>query len=106
MKNSNQIIMDELINQLNNLNINKEVSDKSIDDICNSLSEMCKISDNTCTEIKQEDITQVVNIISKLPVNENQVNKLDNIGLLLSNLLRKIRCYEFADAYSTPKYVY
>ena len=99
--------MDELISQLNKLDINKEVSDKSIDDICNSFNELCKISANTtCTEIKQEDVTQVVNIISKLSLNENQVKKLDNIGILLSKLLRKIKCYEFADAYNIPKYVY
>ena len=106
MKNSYQIIMNELINQLNKLDINKEVSDESIDNICNSFSEFCKISDNTCNEIKQEDITQVVNIISKLPVNKNQLKKLDNIGILLSNLLRKIKCYEFTDVYNIPKYVY
>jgi len=98
--------MNELINQLNKLDINKEASDESIDNICNSFSEFCKISDNTCTEIKQEDITQVVNIISKLPVNKNQLKKLDNIGILLSNLLRKIKCYEFTDAFNIPKYVY
>lgn len=98
--------MDELINQLNKLDINKDIPEESIDDICISLSEMCKISNNTCTNVKKEDINQVVNLISKLPLNESQVKKLNNIGVLLSKLLRKIKCYEFADAYTIPRYVY
>lgn len=98
--------MDELINQLNKLDINKEVPDDSIDSICDSLSRMCKISETKHIEIKKEEVEQVVQIISKLPLNQNQIKKLDNIGLLIGSLMRKIKCYEFADAYAIPKYVY
>ncbi len=101
--------MDELINQLNALDINKEVPDNSIDLICDSLSQMCKISETAETkdlEIKQKQVAQVVEIISKLPLNENQIKKLDRIGILIGNLIRKIKCYEFPDAYVIPKYIY
>ncbi len=100
--------MDELINQLNALDINKEIPDDSIDSICDSLSQMCKISETSETknlEIKQEKVVQVVEIISKLPLNEKQIKKLSNIGILIGNLMRKIKCYEFPDAYVIPKYV-
>jgi CHASE3 domain sensor protein len=100
------IIMDELITKLNKLDINKEICDESIDDICDSLNSMCKISDDEIINVKQQDIIHVVNIISKIPLGEHQIKKLDNIGLLISNLLRKIKCYEFTDAYTIPKYVY
>jgi hypothetical protein len=98
--------MDELISQLNKLDINKEVPDESIDEICNSLSNLCKISNDFDIKANQEDVTQAVNIISKLSFNKNQVQKLDNIGLLISNLIRKIKCYEFPNAYTIPNYVY
>jgi len=98
--------MDELINQLNKLDINKQVPDESIDLICDSLTNLCKISETKELEIKQEKVIQVVDIIGKLPLNENQIKKLDNIGLLIGNLMRKIKSYEFADAYAIPKYVY
>lgn len=97
--------MDELINQLNKLDINKEVSDDSIDFICESLNKMCKISETKEPEIKHEKVIQVVEIIGKLPLNESQIKKLDNIGLLIGNLMRKIKCYEFPDAYAIPKYI-
>lgn len=98
--------MDELINQLNALDINKEISDDSIDSICDSLSQMCKISETSDIEIKQNQVAQVVEVISKLPLSEKQIKKLDRIGILIGNLIRKIKCYEFPDAYVIPKYVY
>ncbi len=98
--------MDELINQLNALDINKEIPDDSIDSICDSLSQMCKISESKDLEIKQNQVAQVVEVISKLPLSENQIKKLDRIGILISNLMRKIKCYEFPDAYKVPKYIY
>ena len=97
--------MDELINQLNKLDISKEIPDESVDSICDSLSRMCKISETKDTKIKQENVIQVVELIAKLPLNEIQIKKLDNIGLLIGNLMRKIKCYEFPDAYVIPKYV-
>jgi|LauGreDrversion4_2_1035121.scaffolds.fasta_scaffold28152_5 hypothetical protein len=97
--------MDELINQLNALDFNKEVQDESIDSICDSLSQMCKISETKDIEIEQEKVVQVVEIISKLSLNEKQIKKLSNIGILIGNLMRKIKCYEFPDAYAIPKYV-
>ncbi len=97
--------MDELINQLNALDFNKEVQDESIDSICDSLSQMCKISETKDFEIEQEKVVQVVEIISKLSLNEKQIKKLSNIGILIGNLMRKIKCYEFPDAYAIPKYV-
>ncbi len=97
--------MDELINQLNALDFNKEVQDESIDSICDSLSQMCKISETKDIEIEQEKVVQVVEIISKLSLNEKQIKKLSNIGIIIGNLMRKIKCYEFPDAYAIPKYV-
>lgn len=96
-------IMDELINQLNKLNIHNEIYDESIDLICESLT---KISIDQNINVKTEQITQVTNLISNIPINENQIKKLEFIGLLVSKLVKKIKHYEFADAFAIPKYIY
>ena len=95
--------MDELINQLNKLDLAEQVSDDSIDLICDSLN---KISISQTSEVKPEEITQVVTMVSKLPLSPNQIKKLDCFGLLVSKLIRKIKCYEFPDAYKVPNYVF
>jgi len=95
--------MDELIYKLNNLNLDSEIPNDSIDSLCESME---KISLSPDSNIKQTQITQVINAISKLPLNIIQIKKLDKIGLLISNLIRKIKCSEFADAYTIPTYVY
>jgi hypothetical protein len=95
--------MDELINQLNKLDINKEIPDDSVDLLCDSIS---KIIINDDISIDNNEIIQVTNIISTLPLNPVQIKKLDCIGLLISKMMRKIKCYEFADAYAIPKYVF
>ncbi len=95
--------MDEIISQLAKLDLNKQVSDDSLDSICESLN---KLSLAPNTQVKHEEITQVVQIVSKLPLTPEQVKKLDNIGLVISKLMRKIKSYEFPDAYKIPKYVF
>ncbi len=95
--------MDEIISQLAKLDLDKQVSDDSLDSICESLN---KLSLAPNTQVKSEEITQVVQIVSKLPLTPEQVKKLDNIGLVISNLMRKIKCYEFPDAYKIPKCVF
>lgn len=95
--------MDELINQLNNLDINKELSNDSIDLICESIA---KISIDSPVEIKREDIEQISCIISTLPLTQIQIKKLDCVGLLIAKLIRKIKCVEFKDAFDMPKYIY
>lgn len=95
--------MDELINQLNKLDINKELSDDSIDLICESIA---KISIDSHVEVKKENIEHVSSIISNLPLTQIQIKKLDCVGLLISKLIRKIKYVEFKDAFSIPKYIY
>ena len=95
--------MDELINQLNKLDINKKVSNDSIDSICDSIA---KIYIDSHVEVKKEDIKYVSTIISNLPLTQIQFNKLDCIGLLMAKLIRQIKCVEFKNAFIIPKYVY
>lgn len=95
--------MDELINKLNNMDLNKEISDDSIDSLCESL---CHLSINPTINVQQAEIEHVVSVIAKIQINPIQIKKLDIIGVLISNLMKKIKYYEFPDAYKIPKYIY